>query len=148
MIIWLTGNTGAGKSTLAWKLVERIKPQPIVLDGDEMRHVWEDLGLSMTDRMKNNIRIAKLARHFNAQKFDVIVSVIAPTMEIRRAINTIIHPIWIYVRRKADEIPVKEKPYEIPMTVDFRVHPDMQTIDEEVDSVVAFLKRTRMRTIT
>lgn len=77
MIIWIRGKRKSGKTTLAKQLLERM--DAVWLDGDQMRaSICEDLGFSDEDRMKNNIRIAKLAKVLDDQGYDVIVSTICP----------------------------------------------------------------------
>ena len=82
MIIWITGNTGAGKTTLAKKLYSIIQT-PIILDGNEVREIWPELGLDNFDRRTNNLRVAKLALLLAGQGYNIIVSVIAPFEELR-----------------------------------------------------------------
>ncbi len=96
MIIWISGNTGSGKTYLANKLKEVI-PNVIHLDGDQLRGIWKDLGLSKEDRWENNLRAARLALNLKIQGKDVIVSVIAPYIKLREEITEICNPTWIYV---------------------------------------------------
>lgn len=104
MIIWISGNTGSGKTYLANKLLKVI--DAIHLDGDRMRAIWRDLGLSKEDRWENNLRVARLALNLSIQGKNVIVSVIAPYIELREEIEKICNPIWIYMpsiqQEKAD----------------------------------------------
>jgi adenylylsulfate kinase-like enzyme len=61
MIVWLTGNSGAGKTTIAHGL--RMFFNIINLDGDEMREcVSSGLSLTPEDREENNLRVARLAK--------------------------------------------------------------------------------------
>ena len=105
MIIWISENTGSGKTYLANHLKPYI-PNIIHLDGDVMRGVWTDLGLTKEDRWENNLRNARLARILNDQGHNVIVSVIAPYIKLREEIDEICRPIWIYMpsiqQEKAD----------------------------------------------
>ncbi|MCK5021511.1 MAG: dephospho-CoA kinase [Candidatus Peribacteraceae bacterium] len=111
MILWLTGNTGSGKTTLANKLKSK---NTIILDGDEIRDVLGTDGkLSKEERWEHNIRIAKLAKLLESQGIAVIVSVIAPFEDLRREIKTICNCHFIHVDRN-NHIGDKERPYEIP----------------------------------
>ena len=87
MILWITGNSRAGKTTLAKWLIEMLYNnagiQPVWLDGDAMRRLWPELGYSMDDRALNNVRIARLASLLHDQGHTVIVSTICPTKAIR-----------------------------------------------------------------
>jgi len=107
-VTWITGNTGAGKTTLARKLKGK---EDIILDGDEMRQLWSDLTLTKEDREENNLRIAKLAALLDRQGFNVIVSVIAPYRDLRKKIKQITKCKFIYIEGGRDG---KEFPYDHP----------------------------------
>lgn len=121
-IIWLTGNTGAGKTTLAYGLrdafeeADREHPlyrRVLVLDGDEMRaSISLDATLSPGDRRAHNLRVARLAAVMRAQGFLVVVAVIAPFAAVRAEIDAICAPLWIYVKRGG--LAAADKPYEAP----------------------------------
>jgi len=115
MIIWITGNTGAGKTTLANTLKNVIK-NSIVLDGNDMRDVWQDLGMSKKDREENNMRIARLAKNLESQGNNIIVAVIAPYEELRERIKKITNCKFIYIPHDTKR---DDAPYEIPKNPDF-----------------------------
>ena len=79
MIIFITGDRGKGKTTLAKELCRKMGA--INLDGDGVRRVWTDLGFSDEDRFENNMRVARLAKELEEQGFDVIVSTICPNIK-------------------------------------------------------------------
>lgn len=123
-IIWLTGQSGAGKTTLARALAPMLGA--VVLDGDEMREsISMNAGFSKEDRDANNFRIARLASVL-ARRTPVIVSVIAPFEETRQQINEMISPVWVHVDRNLPVI--KDRPYESPLHADITV-----TVDEDAD---------------
>ncbi|MDO8493147.1 MAG: adenylyl-sulfate kinase [bacterium] len=96
-IIWLTGQSGAGKTTFAKMIGSMI--DCIILDGDEMREsISLGAGFSKKDRKEHNLRVARLAKVLSKQT-NVVVAVIAPMEKVRREISDICDPIWIYVRR-------------------------------------------------
>ena len=85
MIYWIYGESGSGKTTLAKKLASN--PQTIILDGDDMRgSISADLGFSQDDRRQNNLRIARLATVLERQGFDIVISTICPTEELRKEV--------------------------------------------------------------
>lgn len=115
-IFWLTGNSGAGKTTVA-KLVQKHLPHSIILDGDEMRRtISTEEGFSPEDRRRHNLRVARLAELLSSQGFTVIVSVIAPFASVREELGAICNPHWIYVKRSGLEH--ENKPYEAPENPD------------------------------
>lgn len=134
-VIWLTGQSGAGKTSIARMLKDRIGG--VVLDGDEMRQsISNDLGFSKKDRTAHNLRIAKLAKIL-ARDTKVIVSLITPYEDLRAMVSKIVNPIWVYVERKV-EISNK-KPFEIPHYYHVKVNSNKQTIKEQVEIIINYL---------
>lgn len=99
MIQWIYGESGVGKTTLARKMLDQ---RTIHLDGDDMRRVWTDLNFSDEDRMTNNLRIAHLARVLDRQGFNVVVSTICPTPEIRDEVRRITGCTFIHIENDQD----------------------------------------------
>ena len=107
MIIWITGQSKSGKSTLARKISQG---KWIVLDGDSMRRsISSDLGFTEKDRRENNLRIAKLARELDSQGFDVVVATICPYKKLRDEVQKITGCKFIYLGRDIND---KNYPYE------------------------------------
>jgi|PlaIllAssembly_1097288.scaffolds.fasta_scaffold1301709_2 adenylylsulfate kinase-like enzyme len=107
-IIWITGQTRAGKTTLLKKLAGK---NTILLDGDDLRTIWPELGLSRTDRWEQNLRAARLARLLSDQGFIVVVATISPFEKLRKEIRAITGCIFIFVDH--NEFPNDpERPYE------------------------------------
>lgn len=94
MVTWITGNSGAGKTTLANKLVAL--DGGILLDGDEMRICWK-LGFSKNDRIENNLRIARIAKILSEQGFKVVVATICPYRALRMEVKQITNCRFIYL---------------------------------------------------
>lgn len=141
-IIWLTGNTGSGKTTLAFLLRERLNG--VVLDGDEMRSsISLGVGFSKRSREEHNLRVARLAKILYRQRLNVIISVIAPFASTRKKIEKIIKPTWVYVKRKMP--PEKDKPYEPPSKPDLIIDTDNYTIMECINRIWESLIETNER---
>ena len=113
MIIWLTGNSGAGKTTIA-NLLEKNRPaRVVVLDGDEMRgSISIGAGFTPAERSLHCLRVAMLARVLETRGHLVVVAVIAPFKVLRGRIDDLCSPVWVYVDRTLPADP--EKPYEPP----------------------------------
>lgn len=82
MILWFTGLSGAGKSTIANLVEKALHAQgrhTMLLDGDNVRHgLNRDLGFSEADRIENIRRIAEVAKLFVEAGIIVLVSFISP----------------------------------------------------------------------
>ena len=90
-IIWLFGRSGAGKTTLATRLVDRYRFLRITclwLDGDRIRKgLSQDLGYTPNDRMESHRRIIEAANIASEQELQVVISAIAPEEAIRAKVN-------------------------------------------------------------
>lgn len=114
-VVWLTGNSGAGKTTLAYNFMKLMNC--VVLDGDAMRRsISLGAGFSKEAREEHNLRVARLAEELRQQGQLVIVSVIAPFESTRKKLEAIVPIKWVYVKRELPED--SNKPYEIPVTPD------------------------------
>jgi len=130
-IYWITGQSGAGKTTLANALRKEIGG--VILDGDEMREsISMGSGFSRKDREDHNLRVARLALVLSRQS-PVIISVIAPFEEARKKINKIINPVWIYITRTLPKD--SSKPYEIPRNPDISINSDTHSTKEQIDII-------------
>jgi adenylylsulfate kinase len=87
-VLWLTGLSGSGKTTIARKLEEHLMTAGhpcYVLDGDNIRHgLNSDLGFSETDRTENIRRISEVSGLFADAGLIVITSFISPFKEDRQ----------------------------------------------------------------
>jgi bifunctional enzyme CysN/CysC len=103
-ILWFTGLSGAGKSTIADLLeqtLHRLGRRTILLDGDNVRHgLNRDLGFTDEDRVENIRRIAEVAKLMVEAGLIVLVSFISPFRSERRMARELVSPdefIEIYV---------------------------------------------------
>jgi bifunctional enzyme CysN/CysC len=95
-ILWFTGLSGAGKSTIA-NLIERrllaVGRHTYILDGDNVRHgLNKDLGFTDADRVENIRRVAEVARLMMDAGLIVIVSFISPFRAERRMARELVAP--------------------------------------------------------
>ena len=103
-VIWLTGLSGSGKSTIAIQLERRLFEAghfTQVLDGDNIRTgINNNLGFSLEDRQENIRRIAEVAKLYCHSGIVTVCTFISPTREIRAFAKDLIGPedfIEIYV---------------------------------------------------
>ena len=85
-VLWLTGLSGSGKSTIADRIYTRLKEKGIKaerLDGDEIRAVFPDTGFDRAGRMAHIARVGYLASVLERNGICTIVSLISPYREAR-----------------------------------------------------------------
>jgi bifunctional enzyme CysN/CysC len=105
-ILWFTGLSGAGKTTLALELEQRLFRkgwQAYVLDGDNVRHgLSADLAFSPEDRAENIRRVGEVAALFANAGMLVIAAFISPYRADRERVRTIAPELFSEVFVKAD----------------------------------------------
>lgn len=167
-VIWLTGLSGAGKSTIALHLKSRLAEQGlgvVVLDGDELRHgLCRDLGFSPEERSENIRRVGEVARLFRDSGVCVIAALISPFAKDRWAVREVIGdgffevfvntPLAICEERDVKGLYAKVRrgelkhftglssPYESPLAPDIHLDGAVgETVDEQVTSILMVLMR-------
>jgi adenylyl-sulfate kinase len=166
--VWFTGLPGAGKSTIAAAVEERLidaRQSAFVLDGDNLRHgLSGDLGFDEAARGENVRRIAHVARMFAESGTIALVSLISPYAADRRAAAAL-HaadrlgfieifvdaplavceqrdPKGLYARARAGEIRGLTglgAPYERPSQPDLVLGTCSETVQDEADRVLEVL---------
>ena len=89
-VIFLTGLSGSGKTTIAKALMEKYKKKgvvPVLLDGDEIRKVIHQTGFDEESRKKHNLNVGYMASLLESQGNVVIVSLISPYSDTRNEIR-------------------------------------------------------------
>lgn len=87
MIINLTGQAGAGKSTIALEL-EKILYNSIIIDGDELREIFINKDYSEEGRRKNITNAYNIARFLEAKGFTPIIALISPYEDLREDLKS------------------------------------------------------------
>ncbi|RME74144.1 MAG: adenylyl-sulfate kinase [Chloroflexi bacterium] len=167
-VLWFTGLSGSGKSTVARKVEERLFERgcrTMYLDGDNLRHgLNADLGFSEADRQENIRRAAEVARLGFEHGNIVLCSFISPYRRDRAFARSLIaddrfievyvkcdlevckrrDPKGLYARAIRGEIQNFtgiSAPYEEPQSPELVVETDLQSTDEIVDRVMEELLR-------
>lgn len=162
--IWLTGLSGAGKSTIAVSLEQKMHHLGLhtyVLDGDNIRHgLNKDLGYTDQDRKENIRRISEVAQLMVDAGLIAIVSFISPFHEDRLAARALfmpdqffevfVHaplsecirrdPKQLYAKAKRGEIPNftgLDSPYETPVSPEVIVNTHQENVGQCVDKIFA-----------
>ena len=75
MVIWITGISGAGKTTLAKFFLKNKKFQSVYFDGDQFRKILgNDIKYTLKDRDINAHRLTRLVKYLSDQKLNIIIS--------------------------------------------------------------------------
>jgi len=165
--LWLTGLSGAGKSTIASAVAERLRAEGAaveVLDGDEVReHLSKGLGFSREDRDTNVRRIAYVAKLLCRNGVAVITAAISPYRAAREEARREIGEgfIEVYVNASLEECIRRDvkglygkaiagaitsftgvsDPYEPPTNPEVEVDTERETLEQSVEKVLDTLRQ-------
>ena len=164
--IWLTGLSGAGKSTIAYELEKELYDKNIlsyVLDGDNIRHgLNKDLGFSTDDRKENIRRIAEVSSLFIDAGILTIVSFISPFIRDRETAKEIISKdrfIEVYIKASLEICEQRDpkgmyrkvrsglianftgisSPYEPPVNPDMAIDTEILSVSQSVHIILDYL---------
>jgi len=165
-VLWFTGLSGSGKSTVASSLEKRLhdmRKLTYTLDGDNVRHgLNSDLGFSDEDRIENIRRIGEISKLFVDAGVITIATFVSPFREDRQKVRDLLEkdfveiyidcpievcekrdPKGIYKKARAGEIKHFtgiDSPYESPINPEIVVSTHLNTLDECVDKLIAYLE--------
>ncbi|NCT88459.1 sulfate adenylyltransferase subunit CysN [Stenotrophomonas acidaminiphila] len=167
-VLWFTGLSGAGKSTIANQVEKRLHARgchTFLLDGDNVRHgLNRDLGFTDEDRVENIRRVAEVARLMVDAGLIVLVSFISPFRAERQMARERFAPgefveIFVdvplevaesrdvkglYRKARAGQIPNFtgiDSPYEPPQAPELHLYADGEALDAMADQVVRLALR-------
>lgn len=168
IVLWFTGLSGSGKSTIAHAVENRLYAMgrlTYVLDGDNIRHgINQNLGFSPEDRKENIRRIGEITKLFVDTGVITLAAFISPYYEDRQRIREILEdrqfsmvyvyvplevvekrdPKGLYKKARAGEIKQFtgiDAPYEEPRNPEIIVDTSRQSVDECVDIIIDYLIR-------
>jgi bifunctional enzyme CysN/CysC len=165
-VVWLTGLSGAGKSTIANLVEKKLLARgrhTFLLDGDNVRHgLNKDLGFTEADRIENIRRVGEVARLMSDAGLIVITAFISPFRAERDMVRAMMAedeflevyvdvPLEVaeqrdvkglYAKARAGEIANFtgiDSPYEPPENPDMRIDTTAMTAEQAADAIVAAL---------
>ena len=167
-VIWLTGLSASGKTTIALQLATKLREHDFkveLLDGEAIRkELSADLGFSRQDRREQIRRVVYLCKLLSKNGITCIVSVISPYRDLRnlareeiRKVSPFIEvfvkcslescikrdPKGLYKKALSGEInnfTGLQDPYEEPLSPDVMVNTDSETVEECVDKIISAVK--------
>jgi bifunctional enzyme CysN/CysC len=166
-VVWFTGISGAGKSTVANALERRLHAlgcHTATLDGDNVRHgLNRDLGFTDADRVENIRRVGEVAKLMADAGLLVLVSFISPFRAERDAARALVEPgefievfvdtpldvaegrdrKGLYRKARAGSLPHFtgiDSPYEPPPSPEVRIDTVTSSVEESVEQIVSQLR--------
>lgn len=167
-IIWFTGLSGSGKSTIANALERALiqkKNHTYLLDGDNIRHgLNRDLGFGDTDRIENIRRIGEVSRLFVDAGIIVLSAFISPFCYDRRIVRDLVDagefievfidtpleiceqrdPKGLYKKARQGEISSFtgiSSPYEAPAAPEIHIKTAQTSIEESIEIILDYLTK-------
>jgi bifunctional enzyme CysN/CysC len=162
-VLWLTGLSGAGKSTIAnivEKKLVRMNRHTFLLDGDNVRHgLNKDLGFTDADRVENIRRVGEVAKLMADAGLIVITAFISPFRAEREMVRSMMAPgefVEIHVDTPLEEAEKRDvkglykkaragqlknftgidSPYEPPEDPEIRIDTTVMTPDEAAEEII------------
>ena len=168
--LWFTGLSGSGKSTIAVALEQALYQRGVLvyrLDGDNIRlGINKNLGFSAEDRAENIRRVGEVSKLFVDGGVIVLSSFISPYLVDRQIVRELHEadnmpfievfvdcsleaaeerdPKGLYKKARAGEIKNFtgiDDPYEAPKAPEVHLHTDQQSLEEEVEHLLAVLEK-------
>jgi len=168
-VVWLTGLSAAGKSTIGSIVVDDLDARGLLvdrLDGDVVRtHLSKGLGFSKEDRDTNIERIGWVASRLARAGVAVVVSAISPYEEARRTARALVEQhapfVLVHVATSIEECERRDPkglyrkahagmlhgftgvddPYEVPEDPELRVETEGRTPEQSAEAVLETLER-------
>lgn len=174
-LLWFTGLSGSGKSTIANALDVALYERgfhTFLLDGDNVRHgLNKDLGFSDTDRVENIRRVGEVCKLFTDAGLIVMSAFISPFASDRELVRKLFpegefvevymetplevcerrDPKGLYKRARAGEIrhfTGIDSPYEAPLNPEVRLDTSRFSIEDCVTILLTYLKQQNLVTAT
>ena len=165
-LVFFTGLSGSGKSTIANALEEKLNEMKVhtyVLDGDNVRRgINKNLGFSPEDRSENNRRIGEISKLFIDAGLVVLAAFVAPYKKDRNFIKDTVHSdnfVEVFVNTSLEECEKRDvkglykkarageiknmtgisAPYETPENADVEIS-HLNTIEESVEIILKAIK--------
>lgn len=168
-VLWFTGLSGAGKTTLTQALVPVLRERGVpieVLDGDEVRlHLSKGLGFTREDRDTNILRIGFVANLLARNGVNVVTAAISPYRSTREAVRSMVEAsgarfIEAYVAATLEECEARDvkglysearagkrpgftgidDPYEPPLAAELTLPTGTEALSTSLERVVAYLE--------
>ena len=170
LVVWFTGLSGSGKTTIAKKVLDHIRSRGFrveLLDGDQVRK-WlsPEAGFTREDRTRHLIRVANVARLLARNGVIVLCSFVSPYIDVRKRVREIVEDedipfIEVYVKCSLEECIRRDPkglykralrgeikhmtglddPYEPPPSPEIVLDTENSILEQNVEKVMMYLRR-------
>jgi len=171
IVIWITGLSAAGKTTIALELLKRMRAMGLAvehLDGDSIRDVFPATGFTRDARIEHVKRVGFLASRLAKNNVFVVASFISPYRESREFVRSLCPSfLEVYVAtplaecekrdpkglyQKARQGQIKnftgvDDPYEAPLNPDLTIDTSKMTLDETVKLILKATKKDPIKVL-
>ncbi len=166
-VLWLTGLSASGKSTLAFELEKELHVRGVgtyVLDGDNIRHgLSRDLGFTSEDRQENLRRVGEAAKLLVDAGLVVIAAFISPSERDRRMVRSLFqdgdyHEVYVrcslaacesrdpkglYAKARSGQLPGFtgiDADYEAPERPELVINTEASSVGDSVSALISYLE--------
>ena len=148
MILYIIGQPASGKTTLANNLLTHFgKENTIIIDGDDLRDIFQNKDYSEVGRRKNIERAQDIAQFLDKKGFTVLVSLVSPYKDQRDKFKSKMGDNLIEVYLYTSEIRGREdyfvNEYEPPTEKYLRLDTTNDSVEESVKKVLEYAKNSR-----
>lgn len=168
LVLWFTGLSGSGKSTIAARLCKQLRQTNLKiehLDGDAIREVFPNTGFSKAERDMHIKRVGYMASRLEFHGVTVIATFISPYTETRKFVREMCNNfIEIYVSTPISECEKRDikglyskarsgelkqftgidDPYEPPDRPEITIDTTHRSVDDACDIIINYLKERKM----
>lgn len=147
MIIWLTGQPGAGKTTICKQILELRDHRIFHIDGDDLRDLFENKDYSETGRRKNIELAQQIAEYLHNKGKDVLVSLVSPYKDQRDKFKVKMGDNMVEVYIHTTEVRGREnffvKEYEAPTERYLSIDTTNESVEMSAKKVLEYEKNSR-----
>jgi len=146
MIIWMTGQPGAGKTTICKKIMMR-DSRLFHIDGDDLRDLFENKDYSETGRRKNIELAQQIAQYLHNKGEDVLVSLVSPYKDQRDKFkekmgNNLVE-VYIHTSEKRGREDFFVKEYGQPTENYLDIDTTNESVEESTNKVLDYVKKNK-----
>ena len=147
MIYWFTGQPGAGKTSIAKSLIEKLPNNTFHVDGDDLREIFNNKDYSELGRRKNIELAQQISQYLHNQGVDVLVSLVSPYKDQRdrfkEKMGDDLREVYVHTSEKRGREQFFVKEYNEPTENYLEIDTTNESIVESAKKVLDYAKNSR-----